>query len=230
MVKHFRIILSIFSAVLITSANSQVVVSDSAAKWQKRLTYAMGIKYNDYEMAKSSLYDLIAMDPQNDSLLFNLGYLYFDMQQYASSILVCRDVLVRDPNNLGALEISAVAYENMGLKDRALEHYEKIYRQQIEDANTLYKMAFLQYELKRFNESKINVDILLNNSKIDELKQIFTFDEIDKEFVMRVPVLNLKGLVHKELGDIATAKTSFEEALTLAPEFKLAKENLDALN
>ena len=47
---------------------------------------------------------------------------------------------------------------------------------------------------------------------------------------MRVPILNLKGLVYKELGDIETAKSSFEEALTLAPDFKLAKENLDALN
>jgi len=177
------------------------------------------------------LYDLIAMEPQNDSLLFNLAFLYFDMQQYASSVLVCIDVLARDPNNLAALEISALAYGNLGLKDRSLENYEKIYRQNINNANVLYKMAFLQYDLKRFNESKINVEILLNNSKIDELKQVFTFDEVEqKEFVMRVPILNLKGLVYKELGDIETAKSSFEEALTIAPDFKLAKENLDALN
>ena len=229
MVRHFNIILSGLLTVMFITAKSQVV-TDSIAKRQRQLTYALGIKYNDFTIAKSSLYDLIAMEPRNDSLLFNLAYLYFDSQQYASSILVCMDVLVRDPNNLGALEISAVAYENLGLKDRALENYEKIYRQNINDANILYKMAFLQYELKRFNESKINVDILLNNSKIDEFKQIFTFDQVEKEFVMRVPILNLKGMVHKELGDIETAKSSFEEALTLAPEFKLAKENLDSLN
>jgi len=230
MVIHFKIILSGLLAVMFITAKSQVV-TDSTAKRQKQLTYALGIKYNDFAIARSSLYDLIAMEPQNDSLLFNLAYLYFDTRQYASSVLVCIDVLARNPNNLGALEISAFSYENLGLKDRALENYEKIYRQNINDANILYKMAFLQYELKRFNESKINVEILLNNTKIDELKQVFNFDQVEqKEFVMRVPILNLKGLVYKELGDIETAKSSFEEALTLAPDFKLAKENLDALN
>jgi Tfp pilus assembly protein PilF len=44
---------------------------------------------------------------------------------------------------------------------------------------------------------------------------------------MKVAVLNLKGLaVQEHLGDKEAAKKLFEEALAIAPDFVLAKQNL----
>lgn len=195
-----------------------------------KVLYQKAIKYNDMATAKNALYHMIAKEPENDSLLYTLAYLYFDSKQYASSILVNMDIVKRNPDNLGSLEMMAIAYETLGLKDKALENYEKLYLKN-NDINSLYKMAFLQYDLKRYDECKTNTDILLQNKEIDDQKLIFSFEKNkQKEFAMRVSVLNLKGMVNKELGNEEVARKSFEEALAIAPDFVLAKENLDEMN
>lgn len=198
--------------------------------WLYDAHYRMAVQYNDYMEAKSALYNLILLEPQNDSLRFNLAYLYFDAGKFPSTIMACRDILAISPNNLGALELSGAAYENLGLKDKALADYEKLYMAS-SDVNTLYKMAFLQYDLKKFNESSVNVDILLENEKLSEAKIVFPIDKNNtKEYPMKVAVLNLKGLVNKELGNIDIAKKAFEDALVIAPDFEQAKTNLVDLN
>ena len=47
---------------------------------------------------------------------------------------------------------------------------------------------------------------------------------------MKVAVLNLKGLLNKEVGNMELAKQAFQDALNIAPDFSLAKSNLDALD
>lgn len=197
--------------------------------WLYDAHYRMAVKYNDYAEAKSALYNLIVIEPQNDSLRFNLAYLYFDSRTYPSTILVCRDILAKNPNNLGALELSGAAYEGLGLKDKALASYEKLYMAST-DINTLYKMAFLQYDLKKYNECNVNVDILLENENLDSSKVTYSLeDNTTKEFPMKVAVLNLKGLVNKELGNIDSAQKAYEDALAIAPDFEQAKSNLEEL-
>lgn len=198
--------------------------------WLYDAHYRMAIQYNDYAEAKSALYNLILLEPQNDSLRFNLAYLYFDSRKYPSTILVCRDILAINPNNLGALDLSGASYENLGLKDKALASYEKLYMAST-DINTLYKMAFLQYDLKKYNECIVNVDILLENENINDSKIAYNLENnTTKEFPMKVAVLNLKGLVNKELGNIESAKKAYEDALALSPDFEQAKTNLAELS
>jgi len=193
--------------------------------------YQKGIKYNDYNIAKESLYGLLVIKPENDSLLYTLAFLYYDAQKYASSILVCMDLIKLQPNNLGAIEIMAISYENLGLKEKSLESYEKLYLKNTDNTNALYKMAFLQFNLNRFEECKTNIEILLQKKQIDEIKLVFSFEQDkQKEFPMRISILHLKGLLQEQTGDIQGAKKSYEEALALAPDFKYAKDNLDAIN
>ncbi len=204
--------------------------SRPAIYWLYHNNYNMAIRYNDYAEAKSALYTLINIEPQNDSLRFNLAYLYFDNQQYASTILVCRDILARNPQNVPALEMSAIAYEELGLKDKAAINYEQLYLV-TENLETLYKLAYLQYELKRYAESRVNIDILLANDETDNRTIIFQINELEqKEFSLRVAVLNLDGLVKKDQGDKPGAKEAFTKALELAPDFVFAKNNLAELD
>jgi len=191
--------------------------------------YDRALIYNDFFEAKSALYKLVIMEPQNDSLLATLAYLYFDARQYASSVLICMDVLKLNPKNTGAMEMSAVSYENLGLKDKALEYLEKLYLQ-TNDFQVLYKMAFLQYELSKFQQSTTNIDILLQQPEAEEATVFFTIEEEEKEFPIKAALFNLKGLVNKELGNIEEARQNYEEALKLAPDFVFAKENKAGLD
>ncbi len=189
--------------------------------------YITAVQWNDFDVAKDALYDLIIENPLNDSLIYSLAYFYYENQKYVPAVLVSQQLLARNPKSIAALEISAVGYESMGVKDRALQNYESLYLIS-NNIGTLYKMAFLQYDLKRFTESLATIDILFTKTEIDTTKVVFTdAQNKSKEYPMKVSVLNLKGLIQLEhFGDKVAAKKSFEEALAIAPDFVSAKESL----
>lgn len=189
--------------------------------------YVTAIQWNDYDVAKDALYDLIIENPQNDSLISNLAYFYFENQKYVPAVLVSQQLLARNPKNLIALEMSAVGYEMIGVKDRALQNFESLYLLS-NQFNYLYKVAFLQFDLKRYAECLTSADILLSNKEIENAKVEYNDAANNpKEYSMKVAVLNLKGMaILEHLGDKAAAKKSFEEALAIAPDFELAKQNL----
>jgi tetratricopeptide (TPR) repeat protein len=189
--------------------------------------YMTAVQWNDFDVAKDALYDLIIENPSNDSLIYSLAYYYYENQKYVPAVLVSQQLLARNPKSAPALEISAIGYESMGVKDRALQSFESLYLLS-NNIGTLYKMAFLQYELKRFTESLASVDILLAKAELDSTKVVFN-DAANKakEYPMKVSVLNLKGLIQLDhFGDKAAAKKLFDEALAIAPDFVPAKENL----
>ncbi len=193
-------------------------------------TYQAGIRYNDYSIAKHALYNILVENPQNDSILYSLSVLYFQSKQYASAALTAQDVITLNPDNLAAIEIAAVSYESIGALDKALETYESLYLKS-DDYETLYKVAFLQYEVKNYAEAKTNADILLGKKEAESLTA--TFDvagDQQKEYPIKVALLNLKGLIAKDQGKKEEAKTFFQQALKLAPDFTMAKDSLAELN
>ncbi len=210
-------------------AESTPTDDKSPIYWLYDAHYRMAIQYNDYAEAKSALYNLVLLEPQNDSLRYNLAYIYFDNNQNPSTILACNDILAMNPNHLGALELSAAAFENLGLKDKALPNYEKLYMLS-SNLNALYKMAFLQYDLKKYAECGVNIDILLAHTELADANVVFSEENNEqKEYPMKVAVLNLRGLVNVEIGNKELARKAFEEALAISPDFQLAKSNLAKL-
>lgn len=194
------------------------------------MIYARAMRYNDVDVAKNALYSLVNMNPRNDSLLFSLAYMYFDQQNYISSILVSQDVLRVNPDHLAALEVSGLSYENIGARDKALESYESLYLKN-NSVTVLYKMAFLQFETKKLSEAKTNAEILLGKKEAAETKLVFPIeDQKEQEVPMIASVYNLLGLISKEEGNMTEAKNYFNKALETAPEFALAKNNLEELN
>ncbi len=189
--------------------------------------YITAVQWNDFDVAKDALYDLIIENPLNDSLIYSLAYFYYENQKYVPAVLVSQQLLARDPKSISALEISALGYEAMGVKDRALQSYESLYLIS-NGIGTLYKMAFLQYELKRFTESLATIDIIFANKELETTKVVFTdAQNKSKEYPMKVSILNLKGLIQLDhFGDKVAAKKFFDEVLAIAPDFVSAKENL----
>jgi tetratricopeptide (TPR) repeat protein len=235
-----KLVLSVLTMCLLSSAmvfaqdeSTQTETADPNEKpaiyWLYDNVYRNASKNNDFQSATVALYSLIALEPQNDSLRFNLAYLYFDAQRYPSAVLASRDVLQLNPNHAGALEIGGYSYEALGIPDQSLASFEKLYMI-TENVETLYKVAFLQYDLKRFAECITNVDILLENPEIDSITMSFQLsEEVSKDFTLRVATLNLKGLVNEEMGDKDAARKAYNDALALAPDFVFATTNLEKL-
>src|SRR6185369_9034628 len=170
------------------------------------IKYQIAVQWNDPDVAKDALYDLIIESQGNDSLIYELAYFYFQNQKYPSAVLVSQELLKRNPKNTTALEMSAIGYENIGVLDRALQSYESLYLLQ-NTPTVLYKMAFLQLRLKRYKESGTSADILLADKTLDSLKVTYTgTDNKPKEFPMKTALLNLKGMISQEQGDKVVAK------------------------
>ena len=220
-------------AVLLAAVTVNAQQADSAGRPSPTLLYEIGyqnaLRYNDYATATNKLYDIVAFYPNDDSLRMDLAMLYFQRQMYPSSLLVAMDVIQMNPNYLEALELTGICYENLGLKDKSLEAYEKLYLK-TNDIRFLYQMTFLQYDLKRYKECVANTEILLESPKADEYTVAFPISETEqKDFTYRVAATNLLGLANKELGNIDKAREYWNETLEMAPDFLFAQQNLESL-
>jgi tetratricopeptide (TPR) repeat protein len=194
-----------------------------------QLAYQTALKYNDLEIAKSKLFDLIVRNPEDLRYMEALGSLYFESGINASAALVAMDILQKNDKNVGAMEIAAYSLEQLGAFDRALPYYESLHLL-TGDNFSLYKSAYLQYSMKRYAEAMNSVNMLVKNAKPDE-KIGFAVSETETQQVnMKAAALNLKGLVYLDQNSKAEAKTAFNEAISLEPNFNQAKENLQKTN
>lgn len=192
--------------------------------------YSIAKKYNDPAVARMALYNLLASNPGSSAILDSLALIYYEYQQYASAALVSQDALTLNPNDLFATELAAVAFDNLGVKHRAITHYEKLYLAN-NNLETLYKIAFLQFDLKRYSEALNNADAIINSPKSEEIKLLFPKDEnTNQEISMKASALRLKGMIEADKGNNELAKENFQKALEIAPDFQILKEQLQALD
>src|SRR5260370_41184078 len=66
------------------------------------IKYQIAMQWNDPEMAKDALYDLIIENQGNDSLIYELAYYYYQNQQFPSSGLLSQTLLRRNPKRAAA--------------------------------------------------------------------------------------------------------------------------------
>ncbi len=233
-IRIFLLALTMMSFSLTLHAQEEAAPStkpkDSGMYKYIQMKYVFAMKYNDWRAAANSLYDLIALDPMDDSLKLNLGYLYYDNNVFASALFVSADLLTRHPQNPQALQLSGLCYENMGLKAKAVDAYETLYMA-TESIDVLFNTAALQFELQRYSEATTNAKIVAENSQAKEIKLNYPISETEKqEIPMNAAAYNLLGVIEKEQGNKEQAKSYFEKALAIAPEFKMAKDGKNELN
>ena len=195
----------------------------------QKTIYEKAKAYNDPNVAITALYNMVAIQPDNVLLKDSLMREYLSLSQWAPTYMISREILAIQPNNNFALEVSCVALQNLGLKQEALNEYESLYLR-TDRVDVLYTISFLQFELKNLNESLTNLEILLNNDQTEEMVVSVSKDENDRQEVsMRAQLNYLKGLVFLEQGKNDLAKSSFNDALNLSPEFKNALDKLNSL-
>ncbi len=188
--------------------------------------YQMALKYNDIEVAKVKLFDLIERNPTNLRYAELLTSLYFEINQFTSAAISAMDVLEKNDKNTVALEIAAYSLEQLGALDRALPYFESHYLL-TNNLFSLYKTAYMQYSLNRGEEALNSINMLVKNNKSTEQKLGFPKrDESTQEISMKAAALNLKGMLYLDQKNKEEARTAFQQALELHPDFELAQDNL----
>ncbi|MEM8896033.1 MAG: tetratricopeptide repeat protein [Bacteroidota bacterium] len=203
---------------------------DAEAMKQQRFIFENATLYNDPVVARTALYNMLALDPTNNDLLDSLAVFYFEYGQYASAAIVAKEAQNRNPENILALEIAAISFESLNIKDRALTEYESLFLKN-NNTFTLYKIAFLQYDLERFNESNTSADILLRRKEVNEATVAFQrSDETQQSVPMSAAVYNLKGIIAVQQDKKDQAAEYFNKALEIVPDFELVQNNLKDVN
>ncbi len=192
--------------------------------------YTTALRYNDPIIARMALYNLLAYNPGNTAVLDSLALSYIDNRQYPSAVLAAQDALKINPQDMLATEIAAVSFESLGLKDRAISYYETMYLSRNE-ISVLYKIAFIQYDLKRFTEAITSADILIADASATTESIIFQKNERENQQIsMLAAVYRLKAMVYEAQGNTDQAREQYNKALEVAPDFAVAKLQLEQLD
>ncbi len=231
MKKIIAIAIIVFSSGLAIAQEQSTQPSDSMSYGQMQMNkyfsiYQLANQFNDPAVARMALYEMLMYTSNQPAILDSLAIAYYSMNQFPSAALVAQENLKLNPNNQTALEIAAVSFQNLGVYVKALDNYETLFLKN-NSTNTLYQMAFLQFQLKRLKEAKTSTELLLQRKDVDEIQMQFNkADKTPQQVPMRAAVLNLQGLIAKANGNKEKAQELYLEALNAAPGFELVQMNL----
>lgn len=190
--------------------------------------YKTSLKYYDLQSAITSLYTAMAIKPERKDLKDSLALIYFSGERYFQANIIAEEILKDNPKRLDMLEMAAISKQSLGASKEALADYENLYKQK-PDLYSLYQIATLQYQLKRYGESVISCDQIITNAESEKLEASIAMKGGSQKVPLRAAAFNVKGIIAMDLNQPEVAKLQFETALKLFPDFALAQGNLAAL-
>ena len=187
------------------------------------------MKYGDYDAARFALFSLMAKHPENNSYLDSLVRIYFMTGNWAQCSLTGNEYMKSDTANVDVMELVAVSNSNLSRNKDALDLYEKIYRK-TGHLYHAYQIAVHQYIMQRYGECALTIDIIVNDTaSARELININADEGQSQQVPILASALNLRGVMLKEINMPEKARENFEAALKLAPDFILARNNIEQM-
>lgn len=192
--------------------------------------YGNAVSLGDFYTAITAIHYKYAKDT-NIRWLDTLSRLYFTGNMIRQAILTAEIVIQRQPNNISMLELLALSYSGLGDSKSALAKYEKLF-ELTQKPYYQYQCAVEEFNLGRVGECEARVKAIQSNPAAEKEKISINPGQgtPPEQVPIKAAALNLLGVMQMKLGKNEDAKKSFEASLKLAPEFSLAKGNLDALN
>jgi len=213
---------------LVLFINAQSAVSSDPFDVQMRF-YKSALKNYDLQAATVALYTMQAIKPERSDLSDSLALLYFAGERYPQAYLIGESILKENPKRSDMLELVAVSKQNLGMIKEALADYEKLYAID-KSVFYLYQTATLQYQLKRYGECVASLDQIIASADADKQKVNIRVQNGSQDVPMKAASYNVKGICAMELNQTDAAKQNFNKAIELAPDFVLAKGNLESLS
>ena len=87
-------------------------------------------------------------DPKNGALLYQIGNLYYDAQQYPEAVKYYEQSLKIDSKATDVRTDMATAYHLMGQPDRALQEYDAVLKVDRKHANALFNEGMVKWQDK----------------------------------------------------------------------------------
>mgnify|MGYP001085795221 CR=1 FL=1 len=189
--------------------------------------YQQATRYQDPLTKIYALHQRIAQEGASFALLDTLAQAYFEAGFYKQAISVVDELLPQQPRNATLAEIKALSYYYLQDLKKAVEAYETLYEITSEPLH-LYQVVTMQFNLQRYGECQANIDKLLSLPEAAQAQvRIATPDGQTQSVPLRAAAHNVRGVIFRLQKDYTRAREAFEKALQIAPDFLLAKGNLE---
>ncbi len=189
--------------------------------------YLQAARYQDPLTKIYALHHRIASEGPAFALLDTLAQAYFEAGFYRQAIAVVDELLPQQPRNASLVEIKALSYYYLQDLKKSVESYENLY-DITSDPLHLYQVITLQFNLQRYGECQANIDKLFSLPETAQAQvRIANPDGQSQTVPLRAAAYNVRGVIFRLQKDYAKAKEAFEKALQIAPDFLLAKGNLE---
>lgn len=192
---------------------------------QKKV-YKNALKYGDYAVARTALFNMMVIKPEVKELKDTLAMIYFQQRAFVECITVSTEILNEFPDKLQILNLKAVSEEYLGLKKEALIDYEKLFLG-TKKVTHLYQIATLQFDLQRVLELNQTIAIIKKHPETSkEIVNMVLKDGSTQDVPLLAAVDNIEGVVALNAKNFEQAKKKFEDALELKSDFEQAVINL----
>jgi tetratricopeptide (TPR) repeat protein len=194
-------------------------------EWSK---YNNAMSVNDYQVAKSSVYNILALDSNNHTYYDTLTKLYFLSKEYKSASTCAAKALafkVTEPT----LDLAYNCAKALKNNEDVLLYGESLLDFQPDSISLKYELAFNYIQLMDLvaGEELLN-EIILSPKSLTEEYAEFRGNGVQK-IPYRAAAYNLRGFIFNEKQDMENALGMFNAALMVKKDYVLAQENYDAL-
>lgn len=200
-------------------------ISDVDEYWK---VYRLAVRYGDPQAAINSLYHIMAKQPDNLAVKDSLASIYFGYGMNTQAIKLGEEILKSNPKDVKHLEMTAIAYRNLGILKESVTKYETLFSI-TRDPYHLYQLCIVEYALKRYEECAAHLKMIVADPSSAEQK--ITINENDGiRVILKSAALNVLGVIHRDLGKLDEARQFFQQALEVDNTFTLPKGNLEAMD
>lgn len=212
---------------LLLTVSLQAQKSKAPAPYDVKMkVYQEALKYGDLVVARGAVYEMMALHPEEKNWRDTLAMLFYGSGMYMQTIILGKQLLDEKKDDQVMMELVAVSEEGIGMTKEALADYEKLFGLSGKLMHQ-YKIAALQYSLQRYGECTQTLTALLGKSEASAEKISLSIGQNQtQEVVLSAACWNVAGMVAIETNQLTEAKTYFEKALQLAPDFALPKNNI----
>lgn len=222
------LVLSISALLLFSSCTDEKKQEEKAIEHDKKV-YHQAVEYGDVGTAIYAIHSLLARDTSNISYYDTLSMLYFESRNYPQAVQAAQKALTKDPNNQKLMQVMANSYKYMGRGDVALPYFLKL-SELSSDPQFAYEAAVIEFYGKQYPEAESAINKLMNSPSSENYSVSVPSGQGKEQPVpLRAALYNLLGYIKQNQGKTDEAKTAYQKALDLYPEFILAENNLNEL-
>jgi len=224
---HYILLFSVFAVLFCCACGEANFKADLAA--HKKEVYRQAKQNGDANIAIQALYDILVVEPSAEHWQDSIALLYVQQKAYPQAIQVSGQRLETAPQDTLMLKVQAISYKALGDSKNALKAYEKLYPL-TQNIYHLYEIATTQYGMTRLQECLQTAQSIHQHPELKKAKVNLNFNQQNQVVPLKAATYNIQGVIAKDLDKKSEAKTLFEQALQVFPDFALAKGNLKEIN